>query len=601
MSRWRICTGRWRSRWRRGTGRWRRWEQRRMKGRWRSKEKQVEERHWKVEKMGTDEEQGKVEEQGKGEEQGKVEERQEEVEEEQGTVEAPDLNELKHEHELIKKEVTTNKPLQHHNPIKTVEAEEKEAKETDVETVTKNKPSTKELEQEREKLEARLNSLKSDTKPKETVDAHKSWALADETLSEICFEGEEDKNVTFGELAIFENIKIKKDVSETMKEKYVLAIETTSGIIAQHEIDNIKFMIGDFDGSENDLTGDGSKTEKHTTKDTFETIPDIFQNSITEDKSEHKEHKFSSADLNPKTLKKGCYQCDSCEKKFKHKKHMKRHIVLNHTEYGVSQKEFVTMLQIQRKAMKRGRKEKILCTTCGDSFRSPSDLSRHNLTHTGENRARSAKSLKCEQCEIKFTRRPALDLHMVKEHRAEFPFKCNQCESGFVTNQFLKRHISVKHSDETPFSCEHCGQMFKLKERLVAHACQALKNLEMVGLAKDPRKSMCEQCGKELSCKLTLARHMETHSESRVLNWECPELCGKKYHTKLALSDHIAIVHNGLKKHACDTCGKGFGRKSSLIAHNRVHTGDLAFRCSFCDAGFKEKRNMLNHQAKKHL
>ena len=260
------------------------------------------------------------------------------------------------------------------------------------------------------------------------------------------------------------------------------------------------------------------------------------------------------------------------------------------------------MLQMQRKAMKRGQKENILCSTCGDTFRSPSDLVQHNLTHTGANRGKSyrAKSLKCEHCQIKFTRTPDLDVHMVKVHKTEHPFNCVQCGSGFITDQSMRRHIKSKHSDETPFSCEHCGRLFKLKERLVSHACKALKDLESEGLAKDHRKSMCKQCGKELSSKLTLARHMETHSEGR-MNWECPEMCGKKYHNKRALSDHIAIVHNGMKKHSCNTCGKCFGRKSALIAHNLIHTGDLPFRCSFCDAGFKEKRNMLNHQAKKHL
>jgi len=83
-------------------------------------------------------------------------------------------------------------------------------------------------------------------------------------------------------------------------------------------------------------------------------------------------------------------------------------------------------------------------------------------------------------------------------------------------------------------------------------------------------------CGKELSCKLTLARHMKIHREDDGI-WEPCMECDKQYRTKRALNDHIAIVHRGQKNYACNECGKAFGRQNNLIDHvKRKHSTPIS-------------------------
>ena len=61
------------------------------------------------------------------------------------------------------------------------------------------------------------------------------------------------------------------------------------------------------------------------------------------------------------------------------------------------------------------------CSWCPRTFKSPSDLKRHELTHTGE------KPFKCEHCDYASTRAGDLQTHM-RIHTGEKPFKCAYCE-----------------------------------------------------------------------------------------------------------------------------------------------------------------------------
>mmetsp|Transcript_41924 Transcript_41924/g.103186 ORF Transcript_41924/g.103186 Transcript_41924/m.103186 type:complete len:256 (-) Transcript_41924:1784-2551(-) len=49
--------------------------------------------------------------------------------------------------------------------------------------------------------------------------------------------------------------------------------------------------------------------------------------------------------------------------------------------------------------------------------------------------------------------------------------------------------------------------------------------------------------------------------------------------------------------HTCETCGKTFGKKSNMIAHTRVHSGETPYKCRRCDKSFKWLSSLTTHVA----
>ncbi|KAG0142318.1 hypothetical protein CROQUDRAFT_662683 [Cronartium quercuum f. sp. fusiforme G11] len=51
-----------------------------------------------------------------------------------------------------------------------------------------------------------------------------------------------------------------------------------------------------------------------------------------------------------------------------------------------------------------------------------------------------------------------------------------------------------------------------------------------------------------------------------------------------------------VRNHICPTCGKGFGRPSSLAQHEFTHTGERPYVCSVCTKAFNTSSNLKRHQ-----
>jgi hypothetical protein len=45
-------------------------------------------------------------------------------------------------------------------------------------------------------------------------------------------------------------------------------------------------------------------------------------------------------------------------------------------------------------------------------------------------------------------------------------------------------------------------------------------------------------------------------------------------------------LYTGERPHLCQTCGKGFIRKSKLDEHMRRHRGEKRYHCSICDKSY---------------
>ncbi|XP_053146259.1 zinc finger and SCAN domain-containing protein 21-like [Hemicordylus capensis] len=106
------------------------------------------------------------------------------------------------------------------------------------------------------------------------------------------------------------------------------------------------------------------------------------------------------------------------------------------------------------------------------------------------------------------------------------------------------------------------------------------------------RDNACHVCGKGFRRRSNLIAHERTHSGERWYN--CSD-CGKSFVSRAAFLIHQR-VHTGEKPYKCSYCGKGFNTGSSLTRHKRIHTGEKPYKCLDCGKRFNDYSNFIVHK-----
>ncbi|CAI9743587.1 zinc finger 91-like [Octopus vulgaris] len=91
----------------------------------------------------------------------------------------------------------------------------------------------------------------------------------------------------------------------------------------------------------------------------------------------------------------------------------------------------------------------------------------------------------------------------------------------------------------------------------------------------------------QLSKRIDLSDDVE--NEEGKTSYDC-DTCGKLFSRKTNLLTHRRI-HTGEKLCHCDTCGRSFSRNQGLTRHRRVHTGEKPYHCDICGKLFAQKGN----------
>ncbi|XP_069363590.1 histone-lysine N-methyltransferase PRDM9-like isoform X9 [Maniola hyperantus] len=172
-------------------------------------------------------------------------------------------------------------------------------------------------------------------------------------------------------------------------------------------------------------------------------------------------------------------------------------------------------------------------------------------------------------------------------------------------------HKTKTKTDDKKFTCHICNSKYKHKLSLHRHIrthtggypyscefcnykCMVKSNLVThIRIHTGGKPFMCEICNFKFTRKCDLVKHMKTHSNDKP--YAC-ETCEFKFRLKSGLMEHMK-THSGTKPYSCKLCEYKSIRNSDLVRHLKSHTGEKPFACELCDYKCIRKCNLAYHMS----
>ncbi|KAM3955990.1 LOW QUALITY PROTEIN: zinc finger protein 711 [Aphomia sociella] len=278
-------------------------------------------------------------------------------------------------------------------------------------------------------------------------------------------------------------------------------------------------------------------------------------------------------------LETSLFPCDYCEKTFRWKTSLRKHL--------------------ERHKIETGQKRKPYCESCRISFMTTSNLQKHVKTsskHQIQLKLRKLKDSLTDDSMSPENHQARIEQIKKSVNKSREQYPCPQCDKRFLWRGNLLRHLhSHTARANGELVCEPCNRTFSSIATYKQHMEISKKHV-----TENEFKYMCSDCGQKFANKTRLRDH---------INWEhlknfvhtCT-ICQKVFKSHTSLYLHKQVVHQkGHAEHLCDHCGKPFPNQAKLRSHmTALHSGAAPYRCVSCPARFSWHSCLSRHQRRVH-